>query len=271
MLKLVERVHSYGTILKTIIRNACGIKLDPEVHILNRFISAGSICFDIGAAYGRYALTMSRLAGRSGRVYCFEPAEHSHRVLSKIVKFYHLENVAIVKKAFSDQEGTGNLALPIKRNSKVSPGLAHSLAHLVTDSDTNYMSNAITLTTMDRYASKVNISRLDFIKCDVEGAELLVFEGGRNTIERFKPVVLCEIYKTWLKRFATIPEHVHEFFRKLGYSAFALTNGELREVKTIKEDRNFFFIPSQVSKTNNFQKQRTAESDTTHRDKAEKF
>lgn len=49
------------------------------------------------------------------------------------------------------------------------------------------------LVLLDNFIEKNKISNVDFIKCDVEGAELFVFQGGLTTIERFKPIVISEI------------------------------------------------------------------------------
>lgn len=242
MLSFQDQIGSLGVVLKTIFRNARGIKVDPEVNVLEKLIPPGAVCFDIGAAYGRYALRMAKSAGESGQVYCFEPAEQSYRALRLITAFYGLKNVTLVKKALSREPGSGMLALPIKKPSKIAPGIGHSLAHLITDSDTACLTHPVSVTTIDDYVAEVKPARLDFIKCDVEGAELLVFEGGRETIKCFEPVVLCEVYKTWLQRFHTTPAEILNFFSGMGYKIFALQDQIFCEIETIEEDRNYFFI-----------------------------
>ena len=122
--------------------------------------------------------------------------------------------------------------------------LGHSLAHLEADSDTNYVSRPVTITTIDHFAHEANFVRLDFIKCDVEGAELSVFEGGSSTIERFKPTILAEIYKAWLARYHTQVNQIKDFFGRLGYQAFRLNDTELLQVGSIDQDGNYFFIPA---------------------------
>lgn len=265
---LAQKISACGTILKTILRNSFQVKFEPEVYILDQLIPPGSICFDIGAAYGRYALAMSKAAGPSGLIYCFEPAEHNQLVLSAIQKFYRLQNVRIIKKALSDQEGTTMLAIPVKKNSKFLPALGYSTAHLATDSEAGYVGSSIPTTTIDRFVQKENLTRLDFIKCDVEGAELLVFKGGEETIARFKPVVLCEIYQTWLRRFKTAPDEIQMFFDRFGYKVFRWREKRLEEIKQATEDRNYVFIHPEFSLPHNFQKPRREESNTSRKDKA---
>ena len=246
---MTKGIRYYTTIAKTIVRNAFGLKLEPEVGALKLFLLPGSICFDIGAAFGRYTLALSRLAGHSGHIYCFEPAEYSYAILAHILKFYRLKNASIAKMALLDTRGSKTLALPIKKHSNHHPIVGHSLAHLVTPSDSNYVAETVPATTIDHYMAEARIPRLDFIKCDVEGAELLVFKGGLSTLKRYKPTILCEVYQAWLKRFDATPEEVYQFFTQLGYQAFVIENGTLKEVRCLSEDRNYFFIDPKTSRT----------------------
>ena len=58
--------------------------------------------------------------------------------------------------------------------------------------------------TLDEYCCSNNLSP-DFIKCDVEGAELLVFKGAKNTLINNKPIVFSEILRKWSKNLIIIP------------------------------------------------------------------
>lgn len=242
MSHLWDYFNGYGVLYKTILRNTLGIKIDPEVCVLDQLIRPGFVSFDIGAAYGRFALPLSRLSGPTGRVFCFEPAEFSHKVLSNIIAFYRLKNMTLVRKALSNSEGTGKIGIPIKKARKIAPRLGHSLAHLVTKNDPNYVIHNISLTTMDQYVLEAEIGRLDFIKCDVEGAELLVFSGGEKTIGRYKPIILCEVYRKWLERFHATPDDVQRFFTERGYQIFVVRDQKIERTEQISEDGNYFLI-----------------------------
>ncbi len=53
------------------------------------------------------------------------------------------------------------------------------------------------ITTLDAYVSENNLPSVDFIKLDVEGAELDVLKGATNTIARFKPILMLSAYHKW--------------------------------------------------------------------------
>jgi FkbM family methyltransferase len=236
--KLYLRLSCFSTTFKTIYRNISGKKFEPDIFALDRIISSGAVCFDIGAAYGRYTLILSRLAGNSGQVYSFEPGSYSYAVLSFVMKFHGLRNVTAVNQALSEQPGKINLLLPIKKTGKVGP----SLAHLNTGKESGAITEEVEMTTLDRYCQVIDIPRIDIIKCDVEGAELLVIKGARESINRFKPTILCEIDASLISRFGYVPSDIFDFFSGQDYKPFIFRNNSFREVSEFKENSNYFFI-----------------------------
>ena len=238
-LKIYQELSCFSATFKTIYYNIRKKKFEREAYVLNKFIHFGSVCFDIGAAYGKYTLTMSKLAGNTGHIYSFEPGNYSYKVLSNIVKFHRLENVTLVKKALSDKTGAANLAVPIKGSGKLGKGLAY----LCSSFDSNVIFEKVEAVTLDEYCSGKNIPNIDFIKCDVEGAELLVFRGAKHCIEHYNPTILCEVnIEFLLNRFNSTPSQIYDFFNQRDYKAFFLKDNKFECVSSIIEKRNYFFI-----------------------------
>lgn len=245
MQQIAQELSCLSTLIKTIRRNLKDDKLESEVFVLDRFLSEGSVVLDIGAAYGRYAYQMARLVGPSGRIYCFEPGNYSYKVLTGVIRFHRLKNIVPIKKAVSDKEGTARLTIPVKKKNKLGP----SLAHLATTDDAQGITqNDIPTTTVDNFIAQKGIQRVDFIKCDVEGAEMHVFPGAAQTIERFKPAVLSEVDEAHLKKFGFSRQKMLEFFRQRGYEAFRLIDGEFKKTESLDEDRNYFFLHPRTSR-----------------------
>lgn len=84
----------------------------------------------------------------------------------------------------------------------------------------------IPLTTLDAITKKLNLSSLDFIKIDVEGCELEVLKGARETIESFKPIVLLEMNHWCLNVFRRIslPQFREDLFALFPY-VYAVDQG----------------------------------------------
>jgi FkbM family methyltransferase len=238
-LNMAQNLSCLSAVVKTIRRNLLGKKLESELEALPQLLVPGAVCMDIGAAYGRYAYVLSRLSGANGKVYCFEPGEYSRRVLVSAVKFHGLKNVEIMAEALSDKPGSAKLVVPMKKDSKMAPSLAH-LADVSPEGAA--IVDSVTVDTLDGFVARKGISRVDFIKCDVEGGEPAVFAGARETLQRFKPVVLCEIYRGHLSKLGSTPEALKRMFDDLGYETFVYENGALARAESIFKDHNYFFI-----------------------------
>ena len=96
--------------------------------------------------------------------------------------------------------------------------------------------------------SKKNIHKVDLIKCDIEGAELLAFKGAINTIKNSRPVVYCEIIEEYCNRYNFSSEDVFNYFINLDYNPFLISNNniELTNYELFK-DGDVLFVPSEIN------------------------
>lgn len=87
--------------------------------------------------------------------------------------------------------------------------------------------------------------QVDFIKCDVEGAELFAFQGGLETLKRDKPIVFTEMLRKWAAKFNYHPNEIVNIFSSIGYRCFYVKGDHLNEISEITEvtaETNFFFL-----------------------------
>jgi hypothetical protein len=99
--------------------------------------------------------------------------------------------------------------------------------------------------TVDGFVEDKGISRLDFIKCDVEGAELFVFKGAIHSLEKFRPIVFSEMLRKWSAKFDYHPNDIMALFSSLGYHCFFVEDKKLKKTEVVTEDTiatNFFFL-----------------------------
>ena len=86
---------------------------------------------------------------------------------------------------------------------------------------------------------------VDFIKCDVEGAELFVFQGAAETLKKHQPVVFSEMLRKWSAKFNYHPNEIIKLFSGLGYCCYAERGGKLAEFLAMDEntiETNFYFL-----------------------------
>ncbi len=233
-----EFLSRISTTIKTIRRNFKNTKFEPEVDMLPLFIDKSDVCIDVGGAYGRYALPLSRMVGKEGKIYSFEPGKYSFDVLSFIKFFHRLNNVIINKLALSDHEGKINLCAPVKETGKVGA----SMAYISKEEKANSFTETVQMTTLDIFIAKNNIQKVDFIKCDTEGSELLVYRGAQKTIDAYHPTVLSEVEAGNLQRFGHTLKDLQDFFLNRDYRIFTLRQGRLSLQESITTDGNYFFV-----------------------------
>lgn len=137
-------------------------------------IKEGDIVFDVGSSYGSYALTATAMGAT---VLAFEPEK---TVFCDLVANIKLNNWQTKCFAF-------NLAL---WSEKKTVNMKNWAPHWPTRAITSdYPTDTLT-----SIADTWKITRLDWIKIDVEGAEVNVIQGGLETIKRFKPKLLVECH-----------------------------------------------------------------------------
>ena len=214
-----------------------------EINLLKRFIPSGAVIFDIGAEFGQYSKIFANIHNKSCTVYCFEPVDYTREVLIKVLKKYH--NTSIFSNAFLDTDGKTFINIPLKKSGKLGPGLAT----IGKQTDRNFVKQAIEAKTLDNFLLEQKINNLNFIKIDVEGAELLVFKGGINSIKKFKPVIKSEVDSTLLNRVGVTVDQLFDFFNNLNYEFYIVENNSLIKVLNYKYPTDYLFIPKDFDKS----------------------
>lgn len=181
-------------------------------------LKKGDIVFDIGANGGLYTLISSNKVGNTGHIYAFEPSPREVEMLQYNIKKNKLENITVVQKAVSNQDGVAlfNFASDSALNS------------LVETSQLQMTSQAQVQTIkIDTALNTYKIPYLNFIKIDVEGAEKMVFEGAEQLLKEQKEITIlfeatdmtedASLTKKLLNSLALIPNvTIHQFHPKRG-------------------------------------------------------
>jgi len=168
----------------------------PLIPLFRRFIPEGGVVLDVGAHAGQYAKIFSRLVPR-GQVYAFEPGSYARSILRVALALNRCRNVPVLPIGLGAREGTEVLTLPVKRPGSYGFGLAHF------GPETRFETverEAVAISTIDRMVELLELTRLDFIKADIEGWELQLVRGGARAIRRFRPVMLLELNAEALAR-----------------------------------------------------------------------
>jgi FkbM family methyltransferase len=156
-----------------------------RVRAFANMVAQGAVVYDVGANVGIYSLLASLRAGRSGRVYAFEPLERNLQYLRRHISLNQLQNCTVLAEAVCNQDGTRSFS---------SAALDSSMARLSLEGEL-----VVPSTTLDSciYGTR-GLPPPDIMKIDVEGAELEVLEGSRRTLDEFHPAIFLEVHGTQL-------------------------------------------------------------------------
>ncbi len=179
-------------------------------QVVDQTVTRGAVAVDIGAAYGVYTHRLAKLVGPDGEVHAFEPNPSHWPGLAAAAR---KANVTLHTAALSDESGRRSLHVPVNDSGEPSLEMGSLEARATAGEKLN-----VELDTLDNALGA--LSRLDFIKCDVEGHEHAVLEGGLDVLTRHRPTLVIEIEQRHRARPMT---ETFSLLSDLGYAGWALT------------------------------------------------
>ena len=187
---------------------------------------------DIGANLGYFSKNFARLAPK-GKLLSIEPVKPFYDVLSKLMSKY--KNARIVNYALGNEKGTITMVLP-ESNGMIRTGLPH----IAESEEEKSLHKTHEVEIVKGSELLTEIDKIDYIKCDIEGYEVVVFNEIKDVIALKKPIVQIEIG----------PENEKEmfdFFNDLNYVQYGIADFKI--IKEIpgqqKEQGDFLFVPSE--------------------------
>jgi FkbM family methyltransferase len=203
--------------------------------------------FDIGANIGWYAITIARKFPNS-KIFSFEPIPYIYKLLNENIQLNEIKNIESCNYGLSDAVGTFIFYLD--------PSLSvnASLANVSNNDKINTVNCSVKK--LDDFTTENNII-IDFIKCDVEGAEKLVFTGGIETIKKNKPIIFSEMLRKWTTKFNYHPNDIIKLLKEIGYQCFISRKNKLVQFGYVDEntiETNYFFLHKEkhLEKINRF-------------------
>lgn len=175
----------------------------------------GDVAIDIGANEGYFTLLMSDVVGRTGRVHAFEPIQPTFDRLSvRVADTAWFRNIALVRAACADTAGAATMFVPGADSGQASLVRHEAAAWACADA---VDAQPVDTIRFDDYAAANGLTRIDFIKLDVEGAELAALTGMGATLAACRPLLCLELYREWTRGFGHEPRDVIGWLRRAGY------------------------------------------------------
>lgn len=192
-----------------------------ETRWLKTQVRPDWVFFDVGANIGYYSMIVSAVSRGRARVYAFEPLASNFHLLVRNKNLNDFHRLTPVRLALSDQAGEADFFVPPLSCSgvgRIVDGPTH---------DPNGYVDRVRTTTLDAFVARHDVQRMDFLKIDVEGAELRVLRGGSESLRRFRPVIMIEIFPQGLASLRTSARELLDAIHALGYVTFRIDHGHL--------------------------------------------
>lgn len=196
--------------------------------IFKRIVGPGDICLDIGANIGWYTTLFQKLIGENGQVHAFEPVPPVFETLKRNTQLNSPpHNIKLNNFALGNEEKQVDLhvfsALPS----------GHASISAFDHSDFEVFPSL--MRPLDTYISENGLGNVDFVKIDVEGAELMVLEGASKLFEQGRlPVFEIEMALATTTGFGYMPNDLIEFIRHKAEYDFYSIDEKYFSLKQIK-------------------------------------
>jgi len=168
-------------------------------------IKPGDTVVDVGGHIGSFTLKVAGEVGPGGLVVTIEPSTENFNLLSRNVETNRLSNVRLYKVAAGSREGGEvDLQLAKRRGENSLYGAAKSEP---------IGRERVPMRTVDSIVQELHLTRVDFMKIDVEGAELEVLKGSSETLLKYGPAIAMETHD-----FGPSEQEISAFLKERGYS-----------------------------------------------------
>jgi FkbM family methyltransferase len=183
-------------------------------RLLERELRAGDVVADVGAHVGVHALPLGRRlrALGGGRVIAFEPAPDSAAAIRAGAARNGLAPyVEVVETALGETDGTVEI-FGDPRYGAHDAGVRSQFGH-------GDLVARAPVTSLDAWAAATGLDRLDVVKVDIEGAEILALRGARETLRRLRPRLLAiEVKDVVMERGPGDEASLHALLAECGYA-----------------------------------------------------
>ena len=133
------------------------------------------VVVDAGAYVGTFAIFAAKFVGENGKVFAFEPNEKNTEEFRRNIKRNKITNITLIQKALWSENkelifiDSGDKGILIESKNRLN----------------NEKSKPIIATSIDDFVKKRSLKRIDFIKMDIEGAEIEVLKGAEKALRKF--------------------------------------------------------------------------------------
>lgn len=172
---------------------------------------------DVGANIGEMTLIAAKRLVK-GKVLAFEPMPETFAQLARNVELNRFKTVTLFNHGLFNQDDS--LSLYVKEDRPF--GMVNEGVPSLFSTGADQKALAVRLRKFDDVAAECDLKRLDVMKIDVEGAEMMVLRGAENSIRKFRPVIIAEMSEANFQRAGYTSVELLSYIRGLDYEVRSL-------------------------------------------------
>jgi len=223
-----------------------GVFEPDSTRLVHRLVKPGMIVADVGANFGYYTIQFSKTVGDAGKVYAFEPSLKFQERLIHHIDRNQCTNVRVIREGLSDRAETLRLY----------DGGDSASFYFGDSNDKSAPVENVRLVTFDSFVRKEKLSRLDFMKVDIDGHEMRFFRGAKKALTTLRPMILVECMQLALQKAGSDVEELVSYLRGLKYELRSEKTGRpfldddelFRETKNCAYSANILCVPENVNR-----------------------
>ena len=160
----------------------------PVLKLIKTLVGTDGMMLDVGANVGFVTVSVAQAmkkAGGQGRIISFEPVASNFQRLSRNVEMNHLDDrVRLLNNGLGSEQTTVQISMENANGASTGNAV---LADGLLPGDNPGQKTTIKIDRLDNVWPTLALDRLDFVKVDIEGAEIMFLRGAMQTIEKCRP------------------------------------------------------------------------------------
>ena len=191
-----------------------------ETKLVKSILKPGDTVIDIGAYVdGWYTLLAAKIVGQTGKVYSFEPVPKFYKRLKDNIALNNFTNIMAENVALDNKNGT-------KTFYQSDGNSSFFKTHVQKEGSKRIHQIKVKTLKLDSYLRFKKINKVDFIKIDVEGAELEVLRGAKSLLKGPNaPDLLIEVVDEYLRDGSSSRQELIQYLNGFGYRPHQQNNG----------------------------------------------
>ncbi|MDA9171056.1 FkbM family methyltransferase [Alphaproteobacteria bacterium] len=188
-------------------------KINIKSKKIKSYISSNDIILDIGSHGGSWAFFLSALVPK-GKVICFEALPLYSKALRNVVTLSTKKNIIVRNAAVLNKNKTVSITWKDEKNNRLT-----GMTRLSKKGDMQSQKLKVKGIKIDDFFNNFDdkVTRISFIKMDIEGAELFALQGSLELIKKNKPIIILEFVPAHMKNFNINPNELYQFFSEINY------------------------------------------------------